>query len=84
MNQPRTAAQDGSATAALEAVYRRVADAHQRLAFTTDVGPDDKADCLADLLAAMEGLEPFLPPLGQGYFILTRMKYALGSRARGG
>ena len=59
-----TTAGDGSATAALEAVYRRVADAHQRLAFSTDLGPDQKADCLADLLAAMEGLEPFLPPLG--------------------
>lgn len=65
MNPPTAAtARDGPATAALEAVYRRVADAHQRLAFSTDLGPDDKADCLADLLAAMEGLEPFLPPLG--------------------
>ena len=64
MNQLSPAAMDDSATAALEAVYRRVADAHQRLAFTTDLGPDDKADCLADLLTAMEGLEPFLPPLG--------------------
>ena len=65
MNPPTAAtAQDGSATTALEAVYRYVADAHQRLAFTTDLSPDDKADCLADLLAAMEGLEPFLAPIG--------------------
>jgi hypothetical protein len=63
---PFTAAMapDGSVTPALEAVYRRVADAHQRLAFSPDFGPDDKAECLADLLAAMDGLEPFLPPLG--------------------
>ena len=61
MNQHATEARGDTATAALEAVYRRVADAHQRLAFTTDLGPDDKADCLADLLAAMDGLEPFLP-----------------------
>ncbi len=65
MNQSVAAARDGSPTSALEIVYRRVADAHQRLAFTTDLGPDDKADCLADLLAAMEGLEPLLPPLGE-------------------
>lgn len=64
MSQPTAATQDEAATAALEAVYRRVADAHQRLAFTTDLDPDDKADCLADLFAAMEGLESFLPPLG--------------------
>ena len=66
MNPPTAATpRDGSATATLEAVYRRVADAHQRLAFATDLGADEKADCLADLLAAMEGLEPFLPPLGE-------------------
>ena len=66
MNLPTAAAaQDSSMAAALEAVYRRVADAHQRLAFSTELGPDDKADCLADLLAALEGLDPFLPPLGE-------------------
>ena len=65
MNRPAATTRDGSATAALETVYRRVADAHQRLAFATDLSVNDKADCLADLLAAMEGLESFLPPLGE-------------------
>ena len=63
MNRLIAGMRDGSAMTALEAVYRRVADAHQRLAFTTDLTPDDKADCLADLPAATEGLGPFLPPL---------------------
>jgi len=42
MNQHATEARGGAATAALEDVYRRVADADQRLAFTTTLGPDPR------------------------------------------
>jgi hypothetical protein len=67
MNQRTAVARDGAMVAMLEEVYRRVAIAHQRLAFSTNLSSEDKADCLADLLAAMGGLEPFLPPLdGEG------------------
>lgn len=49
----------------LESVYRHIGLAHYRLATADGIDPELAADCIDELCAAMEALEPFLPSLSR-------------------